>query len=165
MGNKKMKTLILYASKNGCAEDAAKYFANKLSPNADCFDLRKYGDKDMREYDWVVTGGSVYAGQVMKEAVRFCEQNASTLLTKNIALFVSCTTPDRAVKYMQNAFPAAVFSHATEKINFGGEIRPEKLSFLMRKAMELMSKRSGGSGKTGIAYDVIDAFTARIGKV
>lgn len=157
-----MKTLVLFASKHGCAEDAAKYLVSKLKHDADCVDLGNFRGIDLQDYDWIVVGGSVYAGQVMKEAVRFCKQNDDTLLTKKIALFVSCTTPDRAVEYMLNAFPKAIFNHASEKVNFGGEIRPEKLSFLMRKMVERIRQRSGNSREAGIAYNDIDKLAISI---
>ena len=157
-----MKTLVLYASKHGCAEDAAKYLVSKLNHNADCADLKSFRGKDLQEYDWIVVGGSVYAGRVMKKAVRFCEQNQNVLLEKNVVLFVSCTPPDRATEYMRKAFPSAIFNHATEKVNFGGEIRPEKLSFLMRRMIERIRQRSGGSKKVGINYDNIGKLAKSI---
>lgn len=144
-----------------CA-DAAKYLAEKLTHETKYADLKTYNGEDIEKFDWIIIGGSVYAGQVLKEAVSFCELNSQLLLTKNLVLFVCCTTPDNAIQYMKNAYPADVFNHASEKVNFGGEIRPEKLSFPMRMAVEMMKKRSDGTKKAEIAYDSIDNLAQKL---
>lgn len=56
-----MKSLILYHSQYGSTEQYARWIQEELSAQADSFDnLGKY---DIRDYDLVIVGEGVYAGQ------------------------------------------------------------------------------------------------------
>lgn len=155
-----MKTLILFAGRYGCTRDCADYLKERLGPGTDMLDLKTMGETDLHPYDWIVIGGSIYVGKIQKEVKSFCTRNLKTLLTKKTALFICCTTPEEAENFFKHNFPSPLLEHAEETVNFGGDLRPEKMSFLDRKLAAAVSRLE--PKKLGILYENIDGLAAVI---
>lgn len=155
-----MKILVLYESKYGCTEDCAKYLANKLNHESKVINIKDFRMNDLQKYDFIVIGGSIYFGKIQKSIKLFCEQNMKLLLTKNIILFLCCTTPEQVNDFFKNNFPAQLLDHSMETINFGGELRQDKLGFFERKITAMVSKLE--PKETGIMYKNIDLLAASI---
>lgn len=156
-----MKTLVLYASKYGCTEDCAIYLKNKLSHEVKTANLKNPGKIDLHRYDLIIIGGSIYVGKIQKEVKHFCEQNLQKLLLKNVVLFMCCTTPDQESDFFKNNFPDQLLRHAAETVNFGGELRRNKMGFLDRKLTAMVSKMEPDK-KDEILYNNIDQLAASI---
>lgn len=155
-----MKTIIIYSSKYGCTEDCAKALKNKLNGDCKLVNLKKAGAADFQQYDWAIIGGSIYVGKIQKEVKLFCERNLKELLTKNIALFMCCTTPDQVNDFFKSNFSSKLLAHAIKTVNFGGDLRQEKMGFLDRKLTALVTKTE--PMKTGILYQNIDLLAALV---
>ena len=69
-----MKTLVLYASKYGCAEDCAKRLKSRLNHESATTNLKDAKAIYLQQYDWIIIGGSIYVGKIQKEIKLFCEK-------------------------------------------------------------------------------------------
>ena len=155
-----MKTIIIYSSKYGCTEDCAKTLKNKLNGDSELVNLKNAREIDFQQYDYVIIGGSIYVGKIQKEVKQFCERNLKALLTKNIALFMCCTTPEQVDDFFKNNFPKELLAHTMQTVNFGGELRQEKMRFLDRNLTAMIMKAE--PMKTGILGENIDLLAALI---
>lgn len=157
-----MKILILYASKYGCTEDCSNYLKDKLNQEVKTINLKDAGSVDLQQYDWVIIGGSIYIGKIQKEVKVFCEQNLQSLLTKNIILFMCCTTPDQESGFFIKNFPASLRKHAEKTVNMGGELRQHKMGFFDKKITAMVSKLE--PKKNEILYKNIDGLADFLNK-
>jgi menaquinone-dependent protoporphyrinogen oxidase len=60
-----MKTAIIYASKHGTTEKVAQAIADKLKKTTDVelFSLKKNPNPKISEFDMIILGSPIYAGQ------------------------------------------------------------------------------------------------------
>lgn len=120
-----MKTLVVYASKNGYSRECAQQIANNLGDGSRAMDCKKEAKKvDLAEYKAVVLGGGIHIGKLPGYLRRYCAKNITGLQDKNIGLFLCCTETDPAghQKYFDNNFPAELVKKAQVKGWFGGRI-------------------------------------------
>lgn len=155
-----MKTVIIYSSKYGCTEDCAKTLKSRLNGESKLVNLKNAGAVEFQQYDWVIIGGSIYAGKIQKEVKRFCERNLNVLRTKNIALFMCCMSPEQINDLFKSNFPTKLVMHAAQTANFGGDLRQEKMGFLDKKIASLAAKAR--PMKTGILHESIDSLAALV---
>ena len=146
--------LVVYGSKYGCAKDCAEKLAAKLKGEVKVVDAKAVDADALEAADTVVIGGSMYAGKMRKEIPEFCRANLDTLLKKRVALFVCCLTPDSALDYFAQSFPAELIQRAIAKEDFGGELHGDGLGFFdsMVTAVlkKVMAKQSGGIHEASI---------------
>jgi menaquinone-dependent protoporphyrinogen oxidase len=83
-----MNTLIVYATKYGCAEKCAMELSKEFDGNVEVINLKENKRIDLVEYENVIIGGSVYIGKIQKEVADFINQNLKELLNKSIGLFI-----------------------------------------------------------------------------
>lgn len=132
-----MKTLIVYRTTHGCTERIAKEVGSRLGGKVDYVDLKSKNVPVLDEYDRVIVGGSIHAGQIQHKVKDFCVKNHDLLLTKELGLFICCMYEgDVARKQLQDAFPAELLSHAKSILAAGGAIDLEKMNFLERFAVK-----------------------------
>jgi menaquinone-dependent protoporphyrinogen oxidase len=64
-----MKTAIIYASKHGTTEKVARAIAEKLreTANVELFSLKQNFRPNIREFDEIILGSSIYMGQSSKK--------------------------------------------------------------------------------------------------
>jgi len=155
-----MKILVLYASKYGCTEDCAKYLKSKLIHETKIVNLKNHGMIDLQQYDWIIIGGSIYVGKIQKEVKHFCERNLQILLTKKVVLFMCCTTPEQVNDFFKSNFQSQLLKHAVETVNFGGELRQNKMGFFDKKITAMVSKSE--TKKIEILYKNIDVLANSI---
>lgn len=155
-----MKTLILFSSKYGCTEDCVNHLKSKLNHPTKVVNLANETSTDLQGYDQIIIGSSIYIGKIRKQTKIFCEQNLSTLLTKKVILFLCCTTPDQIDNFFKDNFPTQLLDHASKTVNFGGELRPDKMGFFDKKITALVSKTQ--SKKVEILYANINGLATSI---
>jgi menaquinone-dependent protoporphyrinogen oxidase len=139
-----MKTLILYASKHGCAEKCAIRLGERLGGDPAIVDIHDAAAVDLADYDAVAVGGSIRAGKIQKEVRAFCDRNLAVLKAKRLGLFICCMMEGaKAEEEFTGAFPAELIGAAAAKGLFGGEINLEKMRWLERTIIKKASKISG----------------------
>lgn len=127
-----MGTLIVFMSKHGCAEKAARIIGEHISDSVvSVVDLKSRADIDLPRYDTVIIGGPIYLGSLQRGLRKFCDKYLAQLLTKRIGLFICCMNEgEAALKHYEAVFDGALRSRAVAAGIFGGELDFERLSVL-----------------------------------
>ena len=137
-----MKTLILYATKYGAAEEIAKRIAAQLE-NSTAINLKQAGDVQIGDYDCIIVGSSVYAGTFRKEAKAFLTQNADELCKKKLGLFICSMGDSNEDEVFKTNVPNSIIEAAIAKASLGGAFDPKKANFFERLIMKAVAKQSG----------------------
>lgn len=136
-----MATLIVYRSMYGSAESSANRLREGLKDEATVVNLKKDSNPSLGEYDTVIVGGSIHAGQVQKAVKSFCQKNLEPLLQKRVGLFLNCMEEgDSAQVQFDNAFPEELRKHAAASGLFGGEFDFDKMNFLVKAVIRKVAK-------------------------
>ncbi|GLB25413.1 flavodoxin [Lacrimispora xylanolytica] len=137
-----MSTLIAYASKYGFTKTCAEHLARTLGDQVELCDLSS-SLPDLKKYDKVIIGGSVYAGKIRKPVTRFCLENLKDLTEKRLGLFIcGMAKEEDAKKQLETSFPRELLSVAAAKESLGGECNYDKMNFLEKF---IMKKITGSS--------------------
>ena len=156
-----MKTAIIYCSKHGATRKIAEEMAAGLFlKNVRLYDLNETSVDDLKQYQVVIIGGSIYFGQIQKKIKTFCNENMEILMQKNLGLFISCLTKEQEQEEFDNAFPESLRKHAVAKGLMGGELIYKKLSLLEKIAIKFVGKDSTDVHE--INYKAIDEFIEKI---
>jgi Flavodoxin len=156
-----MKSIIIYSTKYGCTEKAAKLLKSKMAGETLTVNLMKEKVPPIGEYDTVILGGSIYIGRIQKELTNYINRNISELLNKKIGLFICAGSPDEGAraKELETSFPAELYGHAISKEVFGSEICFEKLGFFDKKILSMVQGSKESS--YNLSEEKIESF-ARI---
>jgi len=158
-----MKTLIIYTTSNGCTEKAVKELSQKLSGEITSMDLKNHPLEPLQEFDRIIIGGSIHAGQIQKRIRDFCSTNLEQLKSKEIGLFICCMYEDEiAQKEIRNAFPEELHQMAKTEAIFGGEYNFDKMNFVEKLLVKKIAKVS--ESVSNLDYDSIDRFANRMEK-
>ncbi len=148
-----MKTLILFATKHGCTEQAARALAQHLG-NAELINIAEC-TPDLGAYDDVIIGSSIYVGQINKALSQWLSQNTAALQEKRLGLFVCCGQAEKAMEQLTAAFPGELVQGAVAKGYFGYDFT--RLSF----GEKLICKAIGAPiGKSELRTAEIGSFAA-----
>lgn len=148
-----MKTLILFATKHGCTEKAARALAQHLQ-SADVVNIADHAP-DLGNYDDVIVGSSIYVGQINKALSQWLSQNAAALKEKRLGLFVCCGQAEKAMDQLTAAFPGELVQRAMAKGYFGYDFT--RLSF----GEKLICKAIGAPiGQSDLRTTEINSFAA-----
>lgn len=120
-----MKTLVLFATKHGCTERAARALAQQLG-NAEVISIADQSP-DLSQFDGVVIGSSIYVGQINKALSQWLSRNSAALQGKRLGLFICCGQAEKAMEQLQTAFPADLVQQAVATGYFGYDFT--RLSF------------------------------------
>lgn len=135
-----MKTLIVYRTTHGCTERIAREIGARIGGKVDYADLKQKKLPAIKEYDRIIVGGSIHAGQIQHKVKEFCAENRELLLGKELGLFICCMYEgDVARKQLQDAFPADLLAHTKSILTAGGSVNLEKMNFLERFAVKKMA--------------------------
>lgn len=137
-----MKTLILYATKYGAAEKAAKQIAEIIG-SAESVKLERGGVYPLDDYDCVVVGSSVYAGRIRKEAAEYIGKCSDELKKNKFGLFLCGMDLSGENRYFTTNFAPEILESAVATGFFGGIFDPAKANGIERLIMKIVSKQSG----------------------
>lgn len=155
-----MKTAIIYYSKHGTTERVAHLIGEHLNHTVDYISLRENPKPDIRIYDRIILGTSIYAGTPGRKFSQFCNKNQSLLKEKVIGLFICCMNKEQESEEMNNAFPEYLQQSAIPKAILGGEFLFDKMNcierFITRKVAKIESSVSC------LRYDAIREFATQI---
>ncbi|MCT2537805.1 flavodoxin domain-containing protein [Aquibacillus koreensis] len=157
-----MKTVILYTTKYGAVEQSAFKLKELLPEPTILFNLNKEYPTSLEEYDRVIIGGSIYMGQIQRKLIQYINEHLSTLLSKQVGMFICAGHPDADVvaSELQGAFPLALYNHAKVKDSFGHIYDFEKLNFIDT----FITKKIVGISKseTKLLDDKINSFVTSL---
>lgn len=155
-----MKTLIVYASKYGCVKKCCEEIRLKLNRDIDIVDIDTVGDVDLNIYNNIIVGCSVYIGSIQKSIKNFCKKNLTSLLDKQVSLFICCLFEDQLNDVVEKNFPNDLLEHTKTIKSFKGEIKYEKLQMIDKVVYKALSKTMDLDCK--INYKAINEFLADI---
>ncbi|HOO96676.1 MAG TPA: flavodoxin domain-containing protein [Caldisericia bacterium] len=135
-----MKTLIVYAGFSGTSRECADILSQELSGETSLVDLAKSKKVDLSKYDTIALGGSVRMGKIHKAVKHFIENNAETLMTKNLGIFMCCASVEDYAKQRDDAFPKELQEHAVDVAHFGAKYNWDNMNFFIRSMMKKMTK-------------------------
>ena len=159
-----MKTLIAYSTAHGCTEKTAEELKGLLGGEVILFNLKKNFNLNLTNFDRVIIGGSIHAGQIQKRVKEFCSHNLETLKTKELGLFICCMEQgETAHKQLLAAFPEELHEAAKSTAVFGGEFDFEKMNFLQKFIVRKVSRVNESTSK--IDYQAIHKFSNRMDKI
>jgi menaquinone-dependent protoporphyrinogen oxidase len=131
-----MKSIVIYATKYGTAEKAAKMLKEKLQGEVALVNIMKEKSPSFKEYDNVILGGSIYVGKIQKELTNYMKSNLSELMKKRVGLFIcaALNEPEKLTQELNDAFPEELRSAAVAKEAFGYKFSFEKMNFFDKMA-------------------------------
>lgn len=147
-------------SKHGTTEKVAGMITDKLALGGEVklISLRENAFPDIREFERIVLGTSLYAGSPAKQMARFYKKNGKELLSKALGLFVCGmeTDPQKREELLGKAYPKELTAGAQAILFAGGEILMEKMNFIERFIMKKITKSDRSLSM--IDYEGIDRF-------
>jgi menaquinone-dependent protoporphyrinogen oxidase len=136
-----MKTLILYATRHGCAEKCAAKLGAALQGEVKTVNFKDAGAIGLADYEAVVIGGSIHAGKVQKGVKDFCAKNLEVLKSKRLGLFLCCMEEGpKAEEQFAGAFPKELVDAASARGLFGGEFDFDRMNWLEKAIIKKVSK-------------------------
>ena len=135
-----MKTAIIYASSHGTSEKVARQIQDGLgADSASLINLKETKAVDLSQYDTLIIGGSIHAGQMQGRVKRFCKNNMVDLLQKRVGLFMVGMNEPEFENEFNNAFPLLIRNHAITLKCVGGEFLFEKMNFFEKMIVKKVS--------------------------
>jgi menaquinone-dependent protoporphyrinogen oxidase len=141
-----MKTLILYASTYGYAEQCARTLAKMMGGQADAVSVANGATPALAGYDAVILGSSIYMGQINKKLKDYMDGHADELKAKKLGLFLCSGLPENLEQNFNANFPVALLQAAVAREFFGGVLDKSKMSLghkMVTKMMESATKKEG----------------------
>lgn len=138
-----MSVLIVYRSKYGCTERCCRELARRIGGEPVIVDLASRRIPDIRDFDAVLIGGSIYGGKIQREVAGFCERREAELRNARVGLFICCLYEGEHAKVqLQAAFPDWLTAHAFVTGLFGGELHYRGLTLPDRLLVRSVSPLS-----------------------
>jgi len=136
------KVLVMYFSKYGTTKKYAQWIAEEL--NGDIFDIKKINQDILKNYDTIILGSALYAGNI--GGLNVIKNNYVKIKDKKIVIF-TCGVADYSKTENINAIKDRIINELPQKINenikifyLRGGINYKKLSFLHKIMMFLMKQ-------------------------
>jgi menaquinone-dependent protoporphyrinogen oxidase len=124
-----MRVLIAYRSKYGTTASCARLLGARIRAEAVIVDLARQPWPDVREFDVVLIGGSIYGAKIQREVSTFCDRQREELLSRSVGLFLcSMYQGELAQTQFQGAFPKWLSEHAFVTSLLGGELHRARLT-------------------------------------
>lgn len=159
-----MKTAIIYLSRHGTTEKVAHMICDRLSGDEiTLINLKESPEPDLSNFERIVIGTSVYAGDVRKPFKRFCtNENLCLFACKELGLFVCGMEEDefKQTQELERAFPEQMRRFAKAKAFVGGEFLFDKMGFFEKMIVKKITKIS--STVSRINADALDKFIAKL---
>jgi menaquinone-dependent protoporphyrinogen oxidase len=137
-----MKTLIAWTGKSGTTEEVVREMAGEMGEGTVSVDLKKGSMPDPSEFERVIVGGSIYAGNVHKSLKAFCDKYEEELLARPFGIFLCALSGEDMAEKLERNFPARLAAHARIKEWLGGRFIFADHNFIMRAMMKKIMKSS-----------------------
>lgn len=141
-----MKTLILYTSSKGYSRECVLKLKEQLERQGETtlVEMKKNTViPAVSDFDQVVLGGSVHAGQLSRVIRDFCTEEAEQLLQTRVALFLCGVREEDSGKAFEMNFPLELREQAAATGWFGGRIILSDHNVLMRAMLKKITGQPG----------------------
>jgi menaquinone-dependent protoporphyrinogen oxidase len=145
------KVLICYGTRYGTTTEIAEKMAEvarNLGKDVDLVDMKKSSPShSLSEYDLVVIGSGIRAGQWTGEPIDFMKMNVEELSKKRVALFVVCgyagsedKCDEAQLDFLDNVAKEVGLTPTSTGL-FGGVFDFKKYNFVVRKLVKGIVKK------------------------
>ncbi|MFK9090616.1 flavodoxin domain-containing protein [Bacillus salipaludis] len=147
-----MKNLIVYCSSHGTTEKAVGLLSENLVGDVLSVDLKREKTIfDLKDFDTVIIGGSIHAGQIQRKIKKFIQIHYDELLDKELGLFLVCMRKgEMAIEQFNNAFPQELRKNSVAMGLFGGEFLVSKMNFFERQVVKKVDGITSDQSKLDI---------------
>ena len=156
-----MITAIIYDSHHGTTTKVAQQIQETLGrEKTQVFNLKENQEIELSDYEQIIVGGSVHAGQVQKKVKKFCAENEAILLEKPLGLFLCGMHHQEAENELKEAFPESFRNHAKAVRFLGGEFLCDRMTFFEK----MIVKKIAGirESKSELDTPKIKSFSAEM---
>jgi len=138
-----MKNVIIYSSKHGFTKKCAEMLKEGLKDGSNLINLKDNPIIDLNDYQVIILGSSVYAGNIQKDMKEFINNNLKVLLEKNTGLF-TCNMHKReeAEEQLKKVFPLELIERSFVVTFFGGGFDFSKMNFIEKQIVKKIVKIS-----------------------
>jgi menaquinone-dependent protoporphyrinogen oxidase len=159
-----MKTLIVYATQHGCTQKISEQMKDYLGGDVTLKNLKKESVPSLQNYDRIIIGGSIHAGQIQKKVKEFCHEYLAELQQKELGLFICCMEEgEMARKQLENAYPEELFLRAKASASFGGAFDFERMNFFERMIVKKVAHVKQSTSK--VDFDAVRSFSKRMDRI
>lgn len=126
-----MKTLIVYGTNYGTAEEVAKTIKEKISDQVEMVNIKKSPNPNLSDFHKIVIGSGVKMGMIKKELKSWMNKNCDEIINKKVFLFLCASSiKDEDIEKIWNAnFPEKILSSTIAKSSVGGVLDMNKMGF------------------------------------
>ncbi len=157
-----MRTAVIFTTHHGTTRKVAETLLKIAQTDVTLFDLKQAGEIPFNDFDQIIIGGSIHAGQIQKRVRKFCDDNIIILESKPLGLFLCCMEEnEKATTQFEQAFPEVLRKHAKSSKLTGGEILFERMNFIEKFMMKKIAKTTKSISK--IREDRIVELAAEMG--
>ncbi len=149
--------LIVYASKQGTTEECARILAEHFS-DAKLINLASE-EANVRDYDTVLIGSAIYAGQIRPKVKKFVEDNAEILNEKRVGIFICGGNDENTKSVIENNFKP-ILSESVVYENFGYQYDFSKLNFFEKLIIKKVANIT--ESKKEIYNERIEEFSKKV---
>ncbi|MBX2956675.1 MAG: hypothetical protein KF846_10990 [Cyclobacteriaceae bacterium] len=154
-----MRTLIVYMTHHGTTEKVVEKLTELLGKSTtEVVNLEYDAVPDLSRYNTLIIGGSIHVGQIQLGIKQFCRDYKQELLKKKLGLFICYMNKEQGKQEFENAFPKELREHAHASGLFGGEFLFEKMNFLERFIVRMVTSEKKTT--SAINYPAIAKFAA-----
>ncbi len=135
-----IKTLIIYASKNGSTKKAAALLAANIG--ADFCDMFEVNEKlpQISNYECVAVGSYIRMGVIDKKIAAFIKNNKEELFGTKFGLFICSCLEDKVSEAVEKNFNEELLDKAAAVDWFGGELAEDKIKGMDKLLVKMMLK-------------------------
>ncbi len=151
-----MRTAIIYGSKYGSTGKVAGQINQNLGGRCKIYNLDDHVNIDLSQYDRLILGSPIYIGKIQKSLRKFCEVNESSILTKEVFVFL-CSKFEEEETVKSN-FSDELYKHISHFQYLGSVIDMSKLSLIEKGISKIIKEK----GHDNLNEDVIKGFTDQI---
>ena len=159
------RCLIVYCSSHGTTEKAVRFLSEILKGEVQTVDLKREKVKfDLRNFDTIIIGGSIHAGNIQRKIKQFITHHYDTLLEKEVGLFLCCMNDgETAIEQFNHAFPQELRKNSEAMGLFGGEFLLSEMNFIEK---QIVKKVSGATiDQLNLDYEAIKEFTLKLNNI
>ena len=156
-------TIIIYQSRSGTTEKAAKLLAEKLGTDPLILNLKNKKAPSLDGYQKIIIGGSIRASMIQSGIKKFIEKNIEILKTRELGLFLCCMEEgETGQKQFDDSYPEDLRLMAKATGLLGGEFDFDKLNFLEKGIIKKVAKVT--ESVSNMKYQAIEDFAADMNK-
>ncbi len=156
-----MKTLIIYATKNGSVKEVAQLISKELTGSIKMVNTHDEKVQDISCYDNILIGSSIYFGQIDRKIKNFIFLHRPEILNRKFGFFILAGEPNKEnlERQIKDTIPNDMYTKANAISVIGSEIKLDKFSWLVRLLLKYVKKIK--SSYKDIDKDKIKEFAER----